>query len=118
MSASNHASSFRVRLVHTGDATTEKDPLEQCDCDGDAEDTAERRSKSIACARYGIEIRGFCLHAEADDLMQVLEVLDGRSGCRVHVFDRMSGSLVYEGPVNQVYDAVCATCSDVREEAV
>ncbi len=54
-------------------------------------------------ARFGIEIRGLSLHAEAGSLEEIHSLLHGHAG-RVHVFDRQSKSLLLEGNIEQVRD--------------
>lgn len=63
------------------------------------------RAANVPKARYAVEVRGSCLHAEANDLFQVLELLDGLAG-KAHVIDRATRSLVYEGTVSEVFAAI------------
>lgn len=69
----------------------------------DAEGAAASEGK--ANARYAVEVRGSCLHAEADDLIQLVQMLDGLAG-KAHVIDRVTRTLVYEGTVSEVFKAI------------
>lgn len=51
--------------------------------------------------RYGVEIKGITVHAECDELAQVLALLQGHAGV-VRVFDRQNQSLVLDGTVQDV----------------
>ena len=56
-------------------------------------------------ARYGVDIRGHSMHAEANDLNEIFELLAIVSG-RIHVTDRVSNSLVFEGSSEDVRSAI------------
>lgn len=72
-------------------------------------------------ARFGVEIRGLSLHAEAESLEDIHSLLRGQNG-RVHVFDRQSKSLVLEGNIEQVREALVSLAArnttGARVEAV
>lgn len=67
-------------------------------------------------ARYGVEIKFRC-HAEADELREVLDALDG-CGCAgtACVVDRQRRSVIFEGMVSQVREALRAVAGMTREE--
>lgn len=56
-------------------------------------------------ARYGVDIKGTTRHEEADHLVHIGPLLVGHSG-RAFVFDRASHSLLLEGSVDEVRDAL------------
>ena len=56
------------------------------------------------------------LHAEAGDLAHIETLLNGHTG-RVRVFDRQSGSLLFEGTAEDVRKAL-STCNALRLEEV
>jgi hypothetical protein len=58
-------------------------------------------------ARYGIEIRGTALHAEANDLASIDSLLNDHAG-QVCVFDRQARSLLIAGTVEEVRRALGA----------
>jgi hypothetical protein len=63
-------------------------------------------------ARYGIEIRGTTLRADADNLAQISALLNGHTGL-VHVVDRQNQSLLLGGSVDEVrkvLDSQIAPC--------
>ncbi len=52
-------------------------------------------------ARYAIDIRGQCVHAEFDELEQLLAIVDGHAG-RAHVIDRHSKTLIFHGTTDEL----------------
>lgn len=56
-------------------------------------------------ARYGIDVRGFHLHAEADELKEVLAVLNGHAST-VSVIDRQRRTVVCDGRMEEVRKAI------------
>jgi hypothetical protein len=62
-------------------------------------------------SRYGIEIRGECVHAESDDLHEIFTMLAEHTG-KVHVIDRAKNSLVYQGTAREVREAILLSNSD------
>ncbi len=77
-----------------------------------------RRQKQ-PCARYGVEIRSMSLHAETDDLARIGTLLNGHGG-RVRVFDRQTRSLLLEGTVEEIREALGTLptpgAEDLRQE--
>jgi len=67
--------------------------------------------------RYAVEIRGFCAHAEVNELTEVLDVIDGLTG-RVHIVDTLTGDLLCEGTTTEVYDAIVSSTTPKGEEPV
>jgi hypothetical protein len=56
-------------------------------------------------ARYAIDIRGQCVHAEFDELEQLLAIVDGLGG-RANVIDRHSKTLVFQGTTDELRKAL------------
>ncbi len=56
-------------------------------------------------ARFGIDIRGVSVHAEAATLEDIHSILHGHVG-RVHIIDRQSKSLLLEGSIEQVRETL------------
>ncbi|MCC6795072.1 MAG: hypothetical protein IT366_08130 [Candidatus Hydrogenedentes bacterium] len=67
--------------------------------------------------RYAVEIRGFCAHAEVNELTEVLDVIEGLTG-RVHIVDTKTGDLLCEGTTAEVYDAIVSCTTFPQEEPV
>jgi len=67
-------------------------------------------------ARYGVEIRGLSVHAEVDDLAQILVLVNGQSG-RVHVVDRQTRTLVFHGTLDELREAVRLDSALVTEDS-
>ena len=67
-------------------------------------------------ARYGIDIRGLCSHAEANELAQVLALLYGHVG-KVRVVDRRSHTVVFDGTVDEVRESICAFSASQADKA-
>jgi hypothetical protein len=52
-----------------------------------------------------VDVEGASIHFEANDLARIRESLDGCGG-RVHVYDRMSGSVLFQGTAEEVLMAI------------
>ncbi len=65
-------------------------------------------------ARYGVDIRGFRLHKEAEELAEILALLDGLEG-KVSVFDRRTRS-VYWGTATEIRNALSQALQERSEE--
>lgn len=73
----------------------------------------ERRDPILA--RYAIDIRGHCVHAEFDDLEQLLAMVDGHAG-RAHVIDRHSKALIFHGTTDELRKALHCDFTCVAED--
>ena len=62
--------------------------------------TADRK-----CGRYGVDVRGFRLHREADDLDEILASIEGIEGI-VSIVDRQTSGRTFFGTVDQVRNAI------------
>ena len=56
-------------------------------------------------SRYGIDITGFRAHEEADELAQILALLNGYVG-KARVIDRLNQTTVFDGTVNEVRESI------------
>jgi len=77
------------------------------------ETAAERRSSAEQCGRYGIDIRGFRLHMEVDDLEAILASIEGIEGI-VSVVDRRTRGRTFFGTVDQVRNAILSSLRTKR----
>jgi mannose-1-phosphate guanylyltransferase len=77
--------------------------------DTELQNCGKRKNMAVpikqSTARFGVEIRGKSMHAEAESLEDIHSLLRGQNG-RVHVIDRQSKSLVLEGNIEQVREAL------------
>lgn len=67
-------------------------------------------------ARYAIDIRGQCVHAEFDELEQLLGIVDGHAG-RAHVIDRHSKSLIFYGTTDELRKSLRGDLAFVTRDA-
>lgn len=87
------------------------------------DDTPGTRHASLrptSSPRYGVEIRGACVHAEADNLTQVLEALsNGHTGLRrIYVIDRWNKVIAFQGTPEEVRRAIIAGVGITRQESI
>jgi hypothetical protein len=78
------------------------------------EDSTMGEGRNQERARYAVEIRGPSIHAEVDELAQVLPLVDGQEG-RVHVIDRQTRTLAFQGTSDELRSALLADSVCVTE---
>lgn len=74
----------------------------------------ERRNPVLA--RYAVDIRGQCVHAEFDELEQLLAMVDGHAG-RAHVIDRHANALIFHGTTDELRKALRGNFTSVAGDS-